>query len=161
MHVVARLHTLMKNKASLAYILHDAKVEKAKGDPRTTVPASSSHHRPPCNVPGCARGAVGDGRCIGHGGGRRCAIKECPHAARKGGLCWKHGKLKLYYYATPSLDAPVGGSLRCTMPGCTNGRKSKGVCWKHGGGLWMVWAWWMGNYLVHYIHRKKMQCNGL
>lgn len=135
----------MPNKACLAYILDTKEEEDEQEGERSSAvrieveSKTSGARRPPCNVEGCPSGAVGNGRCIRHGGGRRCAIDKCPHGARKSGLCWKHGTSLTWipscrglYVSTNVLC--VGGSLRCKIPGCTNGRKSHGVCWKHGGG---------------------------
>ncbi|CAI5729368.1 unnamed protein product [Peronospora destructor] len=65
----------------------------------------------------CTRYVVNRGLCIGHGGGKQCAVVGCTSSAKNLGVCWKHG-----------------GSTKCTMAGCENRAKSRGVCWSHGGG---------------------------
>uniref|UniRef100_A0AAV1V4T2 WRKY19-like zinc finger domain-containing protein n=1 Tax=Peronospora matthiolae TaxID=2874970 RepID=A0AAV1V4T2_9STRA len=70
-----------------------------------------------CKFQDCTRYVVNRGLCIGHGGGKRCAVVGCTSSAKNLGVCWKHG-----------------GSTQCTMDGCENRAKSRGVCWSHGGG---------------------------
>ncbi|CAH0477086.1 unnamed protein product [Peronospora belbahrii] len=70
-----------------------------------------------CKFDNCTRYVVNRGLCIGHGGGKRCAVVGCTSSAKNLGVCWKHG-----------------GSTKCTMTGCENRAKSRGVCWSHGGG---------------------------
>uniref|UniRef100_K3X8K2 WRKY19-like zinc finger domain-containing protein n=1 Tax=Globisporangium ultimum (strain ATCC 200006 / CBS 805.95 / DAOM BR144) TaxID=431595 RepID=K3X8K2_GLOUD len=70
-----------------------------------------------CKFENCTRYVVNRGLCIGHGGGKRCAMPGCTSSAKNLGVCWKHG-----------------GSTKCTIEGCDNRAKSRGVCWSHGGG---------------------------
>ncbi|KAE9327694.1 hypothetical protein PF008_g16335 [Phytophthora fragariae] len=70
-----------------------------------------------CKFENCTRYVVNRGLCIGHGGGKRCAVPGCTSSAKNLGVCWKHG-----------------GSTKCTIAGCENRAKSRGVCWSHGGG---------------------------
>lgn len=70
-----------------------------------------------CKFENCTRYVVNRGLCIGHGGGKRCAVVGCTSSAKNLGVCWKHG-----------------GSTKCTVNGCENRAKSRGVCWSHGGG---------------------------
>lgn len=70
-----------------------------------------------CKFENCTRYVVNRGLCIGHGGGKRCAVVGCTSSAKNLGVCWKHG-----------------GSTKCTVAGCENRAKSRGVCWSHGGG---------------------------
>ncbi|KAG7402147.1 hypothetical protein PHYBOEH_005710 [Phytophthora boehmeriae] len=80
--------------------------------PRTAVKKSRI-----CKFENCTRYVVNRGLCIGHGGGKRCAVVGCTSSAKNLGVCWKHG-----------------GSTKCTVAGCENRAKSRGVCWSHGGG---------------------------
>ncbi|CAI5704976.1 unnamed protein product [Peronospora effusa] len=70
-----------------------------------------------CKFDNCTRYVVNRGLCIGHGGGKQCAVVGCTSSAKNLGVCWKHGD-----------------STKCTMAGCENRAKSRGVCWSHGGG---------------------------
>ncbi|CEG37877.1 uncharacterized protein PHALS_05927 [Plasmopara halstedii] len=70
-----------------------------------------------CKFENCTRYVVNRGLCIGHGGGKRCAVVGCTSSAKNLGVCWKHG-----------------GSTKCTVVECENRAKSRGVCWSHGGG---------------------------
>ncbi|OWZ23882.1 hypothetical protein PHMEG_0001171, partial [Phytophthora megakarya] len=80
-------------------------------------PKSSVKKSRICKFENCTRYVVNRGLCIGHGGGKRCAVVGCTSSAKNLGVCWKHG-----------------GSTKCTVAGCENRAKSRGVCWSHGGG---------------------------
>lgn len=75
-----------------------------------------------CDVEGCTKGAVGTtGKCTVHGGGKRCTVEGCTNAA-----------------AHPSPDKCVahGGGNRCNVEGCKNSAVDvlSGMCQSHGGG---------------------------
>ena len=66
---------------------------------------------------GCSAGARGGGKCITHGGGRRCREEGCSNGAASGGdKCITHG-----------------GGLPCTEEGCDRKRKIRGLCAVHAG----------------------------
>ncbi|KAF4135805.1 hypothetical protein GN958_ATG15029 [Phytophthora infestans] len=83
----------------------------------TAAPKASVKKSRICKFENCTRYVVNRGLCIGHGGGKRCAVVGCTSSAKNLGVCWKHG-----------------GSTKCTVAGCENRAKSRGVCWSHGGG---------------------------
>lgn len=80
------------------------------------------YHRTLCRNPGgCKKPAVSGGvvgRCITHGGGKRCQHDSCGKVAQgKTGLCVGHG-----------------GGKRCQVEDCTtSARSSSGFCAKHAG----------------------------
>jgi len=73
-----------------------------------------------CTEPGCTKGATGKtDKCIQHGGGKRCAEAGCTNSAiGKTDKCAQHG-----------------GGKRCTEPGCNKSARGKiDKCKAHGGG---------------------------
>ncbi|TKY70990.1 WRKY transcription factor 19 [Spatholobus suberectus] len=82
-----------------------------------------------CQVQGCGKGARGaSGRCISHGGGRRCQKPSCNKGAE-------------YLGGTKSAEGSTdfcfahGGGQRCSHKGCIRAARGKyGLCIRHGGG---------------------------
>jgi len=73
-----------------------------------------------CSEPGCPSSAVGKtDKCKAHGGGKRCSEPGCPSSAReKSDKCVAHG-----------------GGKRCSEPGCPSSAQGKtDKCKAHGGG---------------------------
>lgn len=100
-----------------------------------------------CMVRGCTRGAHGGTPlCIGHGGGKRCVIPQCPNAACGQGRsdrCVRHGGGKRCKFegcakgAQGNTDYCIrhGGGRRCKFEGCTKSAQGRtDFCIKHGGG---------------------------
>ena len=98
-----------------------------------------------CGMPCCSRKAVGPmGRCIAHGGGRRCSEHGCKKSAAQGTLrCKAHGGGRRCIVdgcpksAQGSTDRCVahGGGRQCAQPGCTKvARGATPQCVAHGGG---------------------------
>ncbi|KAK9280061.1 hypothetical protein L1049_013746 [Liquidambar formosana] len=98
-----------------------------------------------CLVLGCGRGARGaSGRCISHGGGRRCQKDGCQKGAEgKTVFCKAHGggrrcqRLGCTKSAEGSTDFCIshGGGRRCSHEDCTRAARGKsGLCIRHGGG---------------------------
>jgi hypothetical protein len=85
------------------------------------------YHRTLCRDPaGCKKAAVSGGvvgRCITHGGGKRCQHDTCEKVAQgKTGFCVGHG-----------------GGKRCQVEDCTtSAQSSTGFCAKHGHGVQVV-----------------------
>jgi len=61
---------------------HDSSLEKkARTSSSSSSPAAAQpHQRKRCDVSGCPKGAVTLGRCVAHGGGRRCGEPGCSKA---------------------------------------------------------------------------------
>ena len=98
-----------------------------------------------CSYPGCIKGARGSsGRCIAHGGGRRCQKEGCNKGAEgKTIFCKAHGggRRCSYLGCTKSAEGRTdyciahGGGRRCSHEGCKRAARGKsGCCIKHGGG---------------------------
>ncbi|WVZ77015.1 hypothetical protein U9M48_024920 [Paspalum notatum var. saurae] len=98
-----------------------------------------------CSYPRCAKGARGSsGRCIAHGGGRRCQRAGCDKGAEgKTIFCKAHGGGKRcdHLGCTKSAEGRTefciahGGGRRCSHEGCKRAARGKsGLCIKHGGG---------------------------
>jgi hypothetical protein len=63
----------------------------AQSSPLSTPATQPSRYRYMCKHPNCGKGAKAGGRCISHGGGKRCVIPGCGHIARfVGGRCHLH-----------------------------------------------------------------------
>jgi len=75
--------------------------------------------RPLCTTEGCTKITSTNGKCIAHGGGKRCTESGCEKSAIKNtGKCTAHG-----------------GGKRCSESGCDNGAKGTTMkCIAHGGG---------------------------
>ncbi|XVF13040.1 hypothetical protein REPUB_Repub08aG0173500 [Reevesia pubescens] len=98
-----------------------------------------------CLVEGCGKGARGaSGRCISHGGGRRCQKPGC-HKGAEGRTvyCKAHGGGRRcdFLGCTKSAEGRTdfciahGGGRRCSHEGCTRAARGKsGLCIRHGGG---------------------------
>ncbi|GMJ13775.1 hypothetical protein like AT1G64140 [Hibiscus trionum] len=98
-----------------------------------------------CLVEGCEKGARGSsGRCISHGGGRRCQKPGC-HKGAEGRTvyCKAHGGGRRCEFlgCTKSAEGRTdfciahGGGRRCNHEGCTRAARGKsGLCIRHGGG---------------------------
>uniref|UniRef100_A0ACD6AD63 Uncharacterized protein n=3 Tax=Avena sativa TaxID=4498 RepID=A0ACD6AD63_AVESA len=98
-----------------------------------------------CSYPGCRRGGRGSsGRCIAHGGGRRCHKEGCSKGAEgKTIFCKAHGGGRRceHFGCTKSAEGRTdfcighGGGQRCIHEGCGKAARGKsGRCIKHGGG---------------------------
>ncbi|KAL8050818.1 hypothetical protein ABFX02_06G104300 [Erythranthe guttata] len=98
-----------------------------------------------CSFEGCTRGARGaSGRCIAHGGGRRCQRAGCDKGAEgKTVFCKAHGGGKRCQHlgCTKSAEGRTdycishGGGRRCNYDGCPRASRGKsGLCIRHGGG---------------------------
>ncbi|KAK8461322.1 hypothetical protein SEVIR_1G012400v4 [Setaria viridis] len=98
-----------------------------------------------CSYSGCVKGARGSsGRCIAHGGGRRCQKDGCNKGAEgKTIFCKAHGGGRRcdYLGCTKSAEGRTdyciahGGGRRCSQEGCKRAARGKsGRCIKHGGG---------------------------
>ncbi|RVW37194.1 putative WRKY transcription factor 19 [Vitis vinifera] len=98
-----------------------------------------------CQVEGCWRGARGaSGRCIAHGGGRRCHRIGCQKGAEgKTVFCKAHGGGRRCQHlgCTKSAEGRTelciahGGGKRCSSEGCIRAARGKsGLCIRHGGG---------------------------
>ncbi|KQJ94290.1 uncharacterized protein LOC100845094 [Brachypodium distachyon] len=98
-----------------------------------------------CSFPGCRKGARGSsGRCIAHGGGRRCQRDGCNKGAEgKTIYCKAHGggrrceELGCTKSAEGRTDYCIahGGGRRCINEGCRRAARGKsGRCIRHGGG---------------------------
>ncbi|KAF7102872.1 hypothetical protein CFC21_103932 [Triticum aestivum] len=98
-----------------------------------------------CSYPGCRKGARGSsGRCIAHGGGRRCRREGCNKGAEgKTIYCKAHGGGRRcgHLGCTKSAEGRTdycighGGGRRCIHDGCRRAARGKsGRCIKHGGG---------------------------
>ena len=72
-----------------------------------------------CTSEGCTKITSTNGKCIAHGGGKRCTETDCGKSAIKNtGKCTIHG-----------------GGKRCNEIGCNKGAKGKSMkCIAHGGG---------------------------
>ncbi|EEY66221.1 uncharacterized protein PITG_03774 [Phytophthora infestans T30-4] len=81
----------------------------------TAAPKASVKKSRICKFENCTRYVVNRGLCIGHGGGKRCAVVGCTSSAKNLGVCWKHGR-------------------KCSEENCTKTAVSHGLCWAHGGG---------------------------
>lgn len=92
--------------------------------PDAAAPAASvcdnGKPRKSCTMDGCNKGAVSNGRCRGHGGGRRCKAEGCTRSAQSSNdaRCYAHG-----------------GGPRCRVRGCVKGAQSRGLCKAHVGGV--------------------------
>ncbi|CAN6243812.1 unnamed protein product [Urochloa humidicola] len=98
-----------------------------------------------CSYSGCVKGARGSsGRCIAHGGGRRCQKDGCNKGAEgKTIFCKAHGGGRRcdYLGCTKSAEGRTdyciahGGGRRCSQEGCKRAARGKSSrCIKHGGG---------------------------
>ncbi|KAK1947902.1 putative WRKY transcription factor 19 [Phytophthora citrophthora] len=116
-----------------------------------------------CKFENCTRYVVNRGLCIGHGGGKRCAVVGCTSSAKNLGVCWKHGKdgaiaEKGGFMICTDNEAPRSALLqgvrteqnlegfvglmaearnlsrKCSEENCTKTAVSHGLCWAHGGG---------------------------
>ncbi|KAL9672962.1 hypothetical protein QQ045_029215 [Rhodiola kirilowii] len=98
-----------------------------------------------CQVIGCGRGARGaSGRCISHGGGKRCERPGCLKGAEgRTVFCKAHGggrrceHLGCTKTAEGRTDFCIahGGGRRCSHEGCIHASRGKsGLCIRHGGG---------------------------
>ncbi|XP_047045473.1 uncharacterized protein LOC124649950 [Lolium rigidum] len=98
-----------------------------------------------CSYLGCVKGARGSsGRCIAHGGGRRCHKDGCSKGAEgKTIFCKAHGGGRRcdHLGCTKSAEGRTdfciahGGGRRCINEGCRRAARGKsGRCIKHGGG---------------------------
>ena len=68
-------------------------------------------------MPGCAVGARAGGKCIAHGGGRRCQHEGCGKGASGAtDFCISHG-----------------GGDACAVAGCERARAVRGLCGYHSG----------------------------
>ncbi|KAL5212819.1 hypothetical protein ABZP36_023666 [Zizania latifolia] len=121
--------------------------------PKSPVACTSGFVRPQqrssstknCTYPGCMKGARGSsGRCIVHGGGRRCHKDGCGKGAEgKTIFCKAHGGGRRcdFLGCTKSAEGRTdfciahGGGRRCSHEGCKRAARGKsGRCIKHGGG---------------------------
>ncbi|XP_073124409.1 uncharacterized protein [Henckelia pumila] len=98
-----------------------------------------------CSFEGCTKGARGaSGRCIAHGGGRRCQRAGCQKGAEgKTVFCKAHGGGRRCQHlgCTRSAEGRTdycighGGGRRCSHEVCTRAARGKsGLCIRHGGG---------------------------
>ncbi|KZV33465.1 hypothetical protein F511_12979 [Dorcoceras hygrometricum] len=98
-----------------------------------------------CTFEGCSKGARGaSGRCIAHGGGRRCQRAGCQKGAEGNTVfCKAHGGGRRCQHlgCTKSAEGRTehcighGGGRRCSHEGCTRAARGKsGLCIRHGGG---------------------------
>nr|XP_043639380.1 uncharacterized protein LOC122610452 [Erigeron canadensis] len=98
-----------------------------------------------CQFDGCEKGARGaSGRCISHGGGRRCQKLECHKGAEgRTAFCKAHGGGRRCEFlgCTKSAEGHTdyciahGGGRRCSHEACTRAARGKsGLCIRHGGG---------------------------
>jgi hypothetical protein len=67
-----------------------------------------------CRHLNCPSYARNGGRCVRHGGGRKCSVVHCLTPCQTGGMCRVHG----------------GGS-RCKSAGCDRFARVRGYCSKH------------------------------
>lgn len=93
-----------------------------------------------CSFPQCTSNAVTRGKCISHGGGRRCQKKGCTRGAQSKGLCVAHGGGRICrergcsnIQRSMGLCIRHGGGKRCSMPGCQKGVVRQDLCTAHGG----------------------------
>ncbi|KDO22485.1 hypothetical protein SPRG_12767 [Saprolegnia parasitica CBS 223.65] len=113
-------------------------------------------HKRHCNEDGCLKMAHARGKCVRHGGGRRCAHPECPSHARHKGYCSRHAILmmpltpphqleaKMDMTISPAARWPGGNGFvafrlgstkkQCTFPDCTRRAHARRMCVRHGGG---------------------------
>ncbi|KAG3104586.1 hypothetical protein PC121_g636 [Phytophthora cactorum] len=110
-------HSTSPSFADLAHASSASATENRAANVPTPAAAPKVKKSRICKFENCTRYVVNRGLCIGHGGGKRCAVVGCTSSAKNLGVCWKHG-----------------GSTKCTVTGCENRAKSRGVCWSHGGG---------------------------
>ncbi|CAM0910078.1 unnamed protein product [Alopecurus aequalis] len=98
-----------------------------------------------CSYPGCRKGGRGSsGRCIAHGGGRRCHREGCGKGAEgKTMFCKAHGGGRRCEHLGCIKSAEGctgfcithGGGRRCIHEDCRRAARGKsGRCIKHGGG---------------------------
>lgn len=92
-------------------------INGAASEDESLYAADSKREKKLCSFPQCTSNAVTRGKCISHGGGRRCQKKGCTRGAQSKGLCVAHG----------------GGRI-CRERGCSNIQRSMGLCIRHGGG---------------------------
>ena len=64
-----------------------------------------------CSMDGCEKFAMSGGRCMRHGGGKRCMYVGC----NKGGIGPKQ------------MCVAHGGGKRCSVPGCMKGAQGAGM----------------------------------
>lgn len=102
--------------------------------------ADSKREKKLCSFPQCASNAVTRGKCISHGGGRRCQRKGCTRGAQSKGLCVAHGGGRICrergcsnIQRSMGLCIRHGGGKRCSMPGCQKGVVRQDLCTAHGG----------------------------
>ncbi|KAF1331254.1 hypothetical protein FI667_g4370, partial [Globisporangium splendens] len=111
-----RTHRLSEDEGEEAFFSHG--VSRSNGDvARTSDAFDGRREKKLCSFPECTSNAVTRGKCISHGGGRRCQKKGCTRGAQSKGLCVAHG----------------GGRI-CRERGCSNIQRSMGLCIRHGGG---------------------------
>lgn len=103
-------------------------------------PADSKREKKLCSFPQCTSNAVTRGKCISHGGGRRCQRKGCTRGAQSKGLCVAHGGGRICHergcsniQRSMGLCIRHGGGKRCSMPGCQKGVVRQDLCTAHGG----------------------------
>lgn len=102
--------------------------------------ADSKREKKLCSFPECTSNAVTRGKCISHGGGRRCQRKGCTRGAQSKGLCVAHGGGRICrergcsnIQRSMGLCIRHGGGKRCSMPGCQKGVVRQDLCTAHGG----------------------------
>uniref|UniRef100_K3WMP7 WRKY19-like zinc finger domain-containing protein n=1 Tax=Globisporangium ultimum (strain ATCC 200006 / CBS 805.95 / DAOM BR144) TaxID=431595 RepID=K3WMP7_GLOUD len=109
-------HRLSEDEGEEAFFSHG--VSHSNGGAASTSDAfDGRREKKLCSFPECTSNAVTRGKCISHGGGRRCQKKGCTRGAQSKGLCVAHG----------------GGRI-CRERGCSNIQRSMGLCIRHGGG---------------------------
>ena len=97
-----------------------------------------------CQAPGCVKKDQGGGRCIAHGGGKRCQTEGCSKSAQGdtsycivhggGKRCQTEGCSKSAIGATNYCKAH-GGGKRCLTEGCSKSAvDATNYCKAHGGG---------------------------
>ncbi|GAB9468838.1 hypothetical protein Gpo141_00006141 [Globisporangium polare] len=112
----------------------------ASEDESFSFAADSKREKKLCSFPQCASNAVTRGKCISHGGGRRCQKKGCTRGAQSKGLCVAHGGGRICrergcsnIQRSMGLCIRHGGGKRCSMPGCQKGVVRQDLCTAHGG----------------------------
>jgi len=95
-----------------------------------------------CKSPGCPKSAQRGGKCIAHGGGKKCKVEGCTTSARaKFDVCVRHGAKERRCAEEGCENRALkgkkckahGGGHRCQHPGCDKSAESRSdFCISHG-----------------------------
>ncbi|ETV97372.1 hypothetical protein H310_09707 [Aphanomyces invadans] len=98
-------------------------------------------HRGQCSAEACHNQVYARGRCVRHGGKKKCRAVDCTVNARVGSFCTKHSPTHLIRTCShPGCDKQAhwkrrcfrhGGARVCAVEGCVTYARNRGLCARH------------------------------